>query len=621
MSVPVPPTDALVVFALIGMTLVFFVTEWLPTDITAIALVVVLFVLGDFTGITRPEEALAGFSAPATITIVAMYVLSASIQKTGLIERLGAWMARMIGGDERRMLTATVGITGSAAGLVNNTPVVAVFIPMITELADDANISPSKLLMPLSFAAMLGGTLTLLGTSTNVLTSDLTVQLTDHGPIGMFEFTPIGIVIFVVGASYLLFVGPRLIPARIQPGGTLTERFAVRNYLNRLRVRTSSPFVGQHIDVLLEENDSDIHVVQLRRPDPEAPDAEPNRFIPGRDDVVIEPNDRLVVRANLQTVNAWATEHDLVQRSREEVSAEDLHWPEEERELLTVVIPEGSAFIGETPKEARFREWHHITVLAIRRGADLRRDDIDDTPLEHGDSLLVQAERDALEFLQHEGDIVITNAHRGNGESEREVSHPELSQKTPIALGILAAVIIAAVLGVPIVIAGLGGIVLSIGTDCISPSDAYDAVSWNIIFLLAGVIPLGRAMQASGGAQYLGDLVLMASEFMPVIAVLGLFYLLTGFLANIITPVASVVLLAPVAVDSAIRLGSEPFSFLLAMMFAASAAFMTPVGYQTNLMVYGPGGYTFGDYVRVGAPLQGVLAIVTTLAVAGYWGI
>ena len=621
MSVPLPPADALVVFALIAATLIFFVTEALPTDITAIALLVTLFALGDYTGITTPTEALAGFSSPATITIVAMYVLSESVQETGVVQRLGAWMGRVTGGNERRMLGATVGVTGSAAGFVNNTPVVAVFIPMITGLADDANVSPSKLLMPLSFAAMLGGTLTLLGTSTNVLASDLAVELTDHGAIGMFEFTPIGILVFVVGATYLLFVAPRLLPARIKPGGTLMERFAVHEYLNRLRVRESSPFVGRHLDTLLESNGSDLQVVQLRRNEPDHPDADPEIFVPGRDDVVIQPEDRLTVRANLQVANRWATENDLAQRTREEVVDDDLHRPDEERQLVTVVVPEGSDFIGETPREARFREWHHTTVLGVRRGSELIRDSVDDIALQQGDALLVQAEEDALAFLQHAGDLVLTNSHGREYGSTRTTAPTALSPKAPLAIGIVAAVVVAAALGVPIVMAGLGGIVFTVATGCLRPSEAYDAVSWDIIFLLAGVIPLGRAMQATGGAQYLGDLVLVTSAFLPIVAVLGLFYVLTGLFANIITPVASVVLLVPVAVDTANRLGSDPFSFLLAVMFAASTAFMTPVGYQTNLMVYGPGGYTFGDYLRVGAPLQGILAIVTTLAIAGYWGI
>jgi di/tricarboxylate transporter len=468
---------------------------------------------------------------------------------------------------------------------------------------------------------MLGGTLTLLGTATNILASDLAAGLTDHGEIGMFEFTPVGILVFLVGASYLLLVAPRLIPARITPGGTLTERFAVHQYLNRLRVRESSPLVGEHLDSLLDTPGYDIRVVQLRRVDPEDPDADPLVFVPGRDDTVILPDDRLTVRANLQTVNQWATDLDLSQRAREDVVADDLHRPDAERRLVTAVLPEGSAFIGETPREARFREWHHTTVLAIRRGAELLRDDVDDTPLQQGDAILVQAEEDAIEFLQNEGDIVITNAHGWEPRTRKPQEPPPLSPKTGTAVGIVGAVVFAAVLGTPIVIAALAGVVLTIATGCLSPGDAYDAVSWNVIFLLAGVIPLGSAMQATGGAQYLGDLVLVSAQFLPLIAVLGLFYLLTGALANIITPVASVVLLIPIAVDTATRLGSDPFSFLLAVMFAASTAFMTPVGYQTNLMVYGPGGYTFGDYVRVGAPLQLILAVVTTAAIAAYWGI
>jgi len=263
-------------------------------------------------------------------------------------------------------------------------------------------------------------------------------------------------------------------------------------------------------------------------------------------------------------------------------------------------------------------------VLAIRRGPSIQRHELHDRVIESGDTLLLQTTEPAVDYLADAGDILVTehpDASLPDPDEADETLAP-LSPKTPLALATLAAVIAVAALGwVPIVIAALGGVFVMIATGCLTTADAYDAVSWNVIFLLAGVLPLGVAMQQTGGDALIASMLVGSADLLPVLGVLALFYVITALLASIITPVASVVLMIPIAVDTASRIGADGFAFLLAVTFAASGAFMTPIGYQTNLMVYGPGGYRFTDYLRVGGPLQLLLAGVVTLGIAAMWGV
>ncbi len=605
------PTGMVVVFALILVTVAMFVTEALPPDITAIGVIVALVVLGPWTGIT-PDEGLSGFSNTATVTILAMYVLSRGIQQTGVVRRLGAEVAHLTRGSEGRLLAAIIGLTGPIAGVINNTPVVAVFIPMVTDLANDAGVSPSKFLIPLSYASMLGGTLTLIGTATNLVASDLSASLIDH-PFSMFEFTALGVVVFLVGGAYLLTVGRALVPARVSPG-TRTERYGVHEYLARVSVPSRSPLVGQVASEVVRDahRDLDLDVLDVVRGS--------EHFVAIQSDRSLEARDVLTVRAAPETIEQFVDLVDLRLLPRASVGDEELDNPERSA-LAEIGLRSQSSLVGETIRDARLRERYDATVLAVRRkGGELVRENLGDTVLKAGDSLLVQTTGETVEYLMDLEEFLVTSEPPdGFVESVRQRG---LSPTTVPAILIVASVVaLAAAQVVPIVIAALGGVVAMVATGCLTASDAYDAVNWNVIFLLAGVIPLGLAMQETGGATFIAGLLVAQAQTLPPVVVLAMFYLLTGLLASVITPVASVVLLLPVAVDTARSIGGEPFSFVLAVTFAASTAFMTPVGYQTNLMVYTPGGYRFTDYVRVGAPLQALLTVVTTLGIALYWGV
>lgn len=608
------PTSALVVFALIGVALVSFVSEVIPTDVTAIGIVVALAALEPWTGVGA-RGAISGFASTATVTIVAMYMLSAGIQRTGLVQRLGVHLARLTRGSETRALAATIGTTGPIAGVVNNTPVVAVFIPMITDLAREAGISPSKLLMPLSYAAILGGTLTLIGTSTNLLASEFAATLLDRGPIGMFEFTGLGAIVLLVGLAYLMTVGRWLTPARVPVDADLVEEFELEDFLAELRVGPDSDAIGLPVAAIDGRTDGTVTPLRIRR--------NGETFLAAGSDQRLQAGDAVVVNGSRTTVNRFRQRLELDRVDHGGVTEETFADAESADRLGKAVVPETSRFLGETLSESRLKAFHGMTVLAIRRGNELIRTDLSDVPLEAGDLLLVQTTPESVEYFADGDDLLVIHEDALDrlDEADAEEIAP-LSPETPVAVAIMAAVVGTAALDVlPIVIAALGGVFAMIVTGCLSSADAYDAVSWNVVFLLAGVIPLGLAMEATGGAALIAEGLVATGSVLPLVAVLLLFYVVTGLLANVITPVATVVLMIPIAVDAAARLDANGFTFLLAVTFASATSFMTPIGYQTNLMVYGPGGYEFTDFLRVGGPLQLLLSVVTTLGIVAIWGL
>jgi len=627
--------DVLVVFALVLAALALFVSEVVPPDVTAIGVLVSLAVLAPFTGVSA-SKAIEGFASPAVVTIMAMYILSAGIEETGIVERLGSIMADVTGGDEGLLTGATVATTGISAGFVNNTPIVAVFIPLVTGLSERYGISPSKLLMPLSFAAMLGGTLTLVGTSTNLLASEYAREFFDE-PLGMFTVTPVGALVLVVGVVYLLTVGRRLVPERIPAAADFTQEFDMDRHLSQLVVRDDSALVGRTVSEALDDDRAVpdggrvAHAESERTPETESVaddldvdvlqvDRNGESFLAPASDVTILAGDVLTVRGNPQAVNRFAEAFRLRQLTRETVTEDDLSDGPGDGFLVEAVIPPDGSSAGRSLADLRLRERFDTTVLSVRRGRAILREELDAVELSPGDTLLLQTTTESIRYLQEAGYLLVTEGPPETAVSSDATETPPLDPKAPIALATLLGVVTVAGLElVPIYIAALGGVVAMVASGVLSANRAYDAVGWNVVFLLAGLLPLGVAMQATGGAALLGGLLVGLGDVLPPIALLAAVYLLTGLLSSVITPVATVVLLTPVAVDTASRLDVAGMPFLLIVMFAASTAFITPIGYQTNLMVYGPGGYRFTDFLRVGLPLQLILMVVTTLAVAVTW--
>jgi Di- and tricarboxylate transporters len=593
----------LVVLGLIAVVLVLFITEVIPIDITALGVIVAVVLLEPWTGV-GPTDGVAGFASSATITVLAMFVLSEGIRRTGVLRRVGNAIVEWARGSFYKQYGALIGLSGGTAGIINNTPVVAMMIPMAVNIARKTKTSPSKLLMPISFASMLGGMLTLIGTSTSILASDVSARLLDH-PFSMFEFTALGVLLLGTGLVYLMTVGHRLLPERIKPEEDLTDEFEMSGYLAEVVVTEESPLVGRTVRETLVQMELDLDIVQMRRGgEAFAAPLGPKEFRAG---------DVLLLRTNRDVLVELMDTQELEPVVRTKITEADFEIQEENEALVEVVLLSDNPLVGETLRSVTFAQRYDALVLALRRQGELLYDEIDAVPLQGGDTLLVQASGRAIEQFEQNRTFVVA-------QEEDEVSFR--SEKLPLALGIIGLVVgLAALEIVPILVSALGGVVAMVATGCVQPNEVYEAVDWSVIVLLAGLIPLGMAMERSGTAEYLAYGVTEMSAGLPAIALLLVFYVFTSLVTQLISNNASVILMIPMAVEAAQITGADPFSFVLAVTFAASGALLTPIGYQTNLMVYGPGGYRFTDFLRMGAPLQVLLAVATCVGIWGIWGV
>ncbi len=607
-DIPALSTEMLVVFAIIVLAVILFIAQPIPLDMTAMLVVVLLIVLGPWTMIT-PEEGIAGFANPATITVLMMFVLSEGIRQTGAIQLLGGYIASFAGNNKRRQLGSMIGVSGVSAGFINNTPVVALMIPLVSDLADRTNLSPSRLLIPISFASMMGGMLTLIGTSTNILASSIVARPEYLGePFSMFEFTALGAIVLVAGSVYLLIASPYLLPERIKAQSELMTEFGMASYLTEVVIPEGSPMIGVTVREALADLEVDLEVVTLVR--------HGDTFGTSVGSRQLREGDVLLVRSDREAILDVSDIEGLEFLPEVELSDTDLETDEPEPKpqvLAEVVVAPDGELVGETIASSRFRQRYDATVLAVRRGSEVVHRRMDQRRLRGGETLLVQASQEALDRLGNNRNVIVG----------QEFTRPNYRRsKLPLAIGIIAGVVGIAALGIfPILVSAIAGAVAMVFTGVLKPNEVYDAVDWSVIFLLAGLIPLGVAMEETEAADFLAGHAITLLGDINVVVALGLFYLFTAVLTNLLSNNASVVLMIPVAFDAATRLGGDPYAFVMAVVFAASTPFLLPVGYQTNLMVYGPGGYKFTDFARVGAPLQLILTVVTTLGIVAIWGV
>lgn len=587
--------DLVFVLALVVVTVVLFVAEKFPVDVVALMALGALLV----TGVLPPEEALRGFSNEAVITIGAMFVLSAGLNRSGTLDYFGV---RFRVAARKNIWTATFGlmvVVGVASAFINNTAVVAILLPVIVAVSRDLDLSASKLLMPLSFASMFGGVCTLIGTSTNLLVSSIAA---DHGldAFGMFEFSSLGLIFFALGIVYMLTVGLRLTPERRKPQD-LAQSWRMEEYLTELVLSPQSDSVGHTIADAPLTRDLDLDVVKVRRPG--------RGPLPTMTDMILEADDALVVRCNVSQLRRLLQKEGVIIEPRAKWQEEDL----EPREMILVeaVVAPNSMLVGETIRSSDFRERLGGTVIAIRHRGELKREDLHEVRLSAGDALLVETSRERLpQFRANDAFVLV---------SDQPLHEFRPSRAVP-ALVILALVVGTAAVGVaPIVASSTVGAIAMILTGCLTPEEAYRAVDWKIIFLLAGVLSLGAALEGTGGAELLSSLLAPVGEAWGPIALISAVYLATTVLTNMMSNNATAVLMAPIAIATAAAIGADARPFLVAVTFAASASFMTPVGYQTNTMIYGPGQYRFSDFIRVGGPLNVLFWLVATLMIPVFW--
>lgn len=583
--------EMLIVLGVIVLAVFLFASEKIPVDLTAIIVMAVLLL----TGIVTPQEGLSGFSNMATVTVGAMFILSAALQKTGAVNFLGSISSKVFNFNFWIGLIGTMILVGVISAFVNNTPVVAVFIPILLGLSAKNKISPSKLLMPISFASMFGGVCTLIGTSTNILVSSIAVQ---HGlpAFGMFEFTKMGLIFFTAGIIYMVIFGVRIIPVR-SAGVELTEKYKMRDYLTDIVLLSGAKSIGMRVADSPLVKELEIDVLEVIR--------NGQRLLVPVSDIVLQENDLLRVRCDIKQLQELKDRVGIQMKSDCELHEKDFQC--EALMLTEVVIAPNSRLIGKTIKSSYFRNIFRATALALRHRGQLLNKGFADTPLNAGDAILVETRKENYATLKNNSNFVIVS----------DVEAPQYRKEKIIpALLIVSGVIIAAATGVSsIMVSAIIGAVLLVAAGCISLEEAYDSVDWKVIFLLGGIISLGVALEKTGAAMYLsGKMIDILGDMGPV-AIVAALYILTSLLTETMSNNATAVLLAPIAIAAASAMGVSPKPFLMAVAFAASASFMTPVGYQTNTMIYGVGQYRFSDFIKVGTPLNLIFLILATLLI------
>jgi di/tricarboxylate transporter len=571
--------DAWILLLVLVSATVLLATERLRADLVAM-LVLATLVL---TRILDADEALSGFSNPATITVAAMFVLSAGLRASGVIQVLGDRLLKY-GPDSPTALILLIGLAVAPfSAFINNTAAVAIFLPLALRACRGHGISPSQIMMPMSFFAMLGGTCTLVGTSTNILVS---AAAEDHGaaPFGMFEFTKLGLIILGICGAYLVLVGRHLIPVRIKVE-SLTEGHQLNRYLTEIVVLEGSTLIGQTIAEAQLGSKFDLEVLGHVR------EKAMRSAVDGFGEMRV--GDILLVQAPASMLVQLRDKAGISVRPQKKHDDSDLR--SGDQVLFEAVITSHSELEGRTLKDVDFRNSFGATALAIRRGGQDILEKIGHIRLRLGDELLVLAPRKSFSKLRKQRAFIVM----------QELDLRTLNVTQAITAGvIITAVVAIAALGLyPIVTTAIVGCVAMVLTGCLPIRRVYREIDWVVIILLAGLIPLGVALDKTGVAADAAELLLKVSGgFGPHFA-LGLFVLLTAALTGAMSNTATAALLAPMAIQLAMVLDVDARPFLVGLTFAASAAFYTPIGYQTNLLVYGPGGYRFMDYVRVGGPL------------------
>lgn len=591
--------EVLWMLGLVALTLTLFVLEWFPIEVTALALLGILLL----TGTMSLDLAISGFSNKAVLTIGSLFVLSHGLFKTGLLEIAADYLGRKVG--QRSWLGIGIFLTVASvlSGFLNNTAVVALFIPLAISLCRRFQISPSQVLIPLSYLSILGGMLTLIGTSTNLLVSALG-EAAGLAPLGMFEVTRLGILTLAFGLLYVLLLAPRLLPPRVDVS-SLTGKYEMKPYLTELRVTSDSALAGKSVQEAQIAERYDVSLLSIIR--------KGRRLYEDLNREPLQPGDVLIVQGKMDDV--VALRNDLKVALLSDIKLSDPELSGEGQIIVEGLVPPNSSLVGRTLKEIDFRRHFGAFVMAIRRHGSTLHSRLARIPLKGSDALLMTLPKARLPELRRSEEILVL--------SELELSlHRHRFWWVPVVL--LPLIVLLAALGVADILQGaLLGCILLLILGVVKPQEAYQAIDWPVIFLIAAFVPVGEAMVRTGTAEFLASLLLSLSGGFPEglrpQATLALIYLLTSLMTQMVSNNAAAIIITPVSLSLAAGLGLDPRPFLIAVCFAASAEFMTPMGYQTNMMVYAPGGYRFLDYTRFGAPLNLGCWLLASTLIPTFW--
>ncbi|MCB9274593.1 MAG: SLC13 family permease [Lewinellaceae bacterium] len=593
--------DAAITLALIVLALILFATEVFSVDLVAMLIMAGLVL----TGVITPQQGVAGFSNNATITVAFMFVLSAALLKTGALQALAHRLSGVFSKNYKLGIVMMMMLIAPISALVNNTPVVAVFIPVVIQIAYASGQSPTKMLIPLSYASILGGMCTLIGTSTNILVSGIAEKSGVDG-FSMFLLTPVGLVLMLAGSLYMYFIGIRLLPSH-EKSAEVAERFALHDYLTEIELLEGSALDGVRImdSSLVKELEMDIIEVARRE----------ERLILPPGDFALQAGDILKIRCDVQKVKALKERVKIVEDATLQVGGNSL--AEKNTVLVEMVVTVGSSLENQTLRSLDFRRKYRGIPLAIRHRDEVLHEHLYSVALRSGDIILAEVKAHYVKELKR--------LQSGRGApfvllSEEALTDFNKRQFLLVAGVMLSLIVMATLELLPIMMGAISGVLLLVLLGTLSMKEVYQAINWKIIFLLAGSLSLGEAMKNSGLDMMIADTLITRLGGWGPIAILSGLYLLTSLLTEVMSNNATAALLAPIAIATGAHLGLSPVPFLVAVTLAASCSFMTPIGYQTNAMVYSAGNYRFSDFFRVGGLLNLLCWLIATFLIPMVYG-
>ena len=589
---------ALITLLILTGSIVLFIGGWLAPELTGLLAAALLIV----TGVLKPAEAVEGFGSPALITLMGLFVLSAGLFRSGGLDRLRA----LIGSDAirspKRMIALMVGAVAPVSAFVPNTPIVASLLPVVESWCQRRGISPSKVLLPLSCATVLGGTMTLLGSSVNLLASEVSSKL-GYGAFGLFSFTAIGIGVWLVGGVLMVLLADRFLPDRGTDDDDLIANLSSSGYLTEVEIPVGSELIGQSLHGSRLQRRFDVDVLELHR--------ENERFLPPLADRTLALGDRLLLRCSREDLLRLQQDHTVVLApTPDEPGTPD---QQNNQRMVEVLLPSGSALAGDCLRDLRFRQRYNATVLALRRGNAVLRESLGRAQLREGDVLLLQGPKDAIRGLQANNDLVVLE--------QLEKDLPTVSRKS-VALLIGALVILLPSFEIiPLVASVLLGTVAMVASGCLRAGELQRAIRLDVILLLGSLASFSVALEKTGLATAFAKALLLGLENWPVYAALLVVFLFTTLLTEVMSNAATVAMVIPIAGQLAVGLEQPPMAFIYAVLFGASQSFLSPVGYQTNLMVFGPGRYRFLDIARYGFPLTIAMTLVVPFLISRWFGL
>jgi di/tricarboxylate transporter len=587
--------DIALTLLIILAALVLFATEKLRVDVVAMLVLISVGVLG----LIPREELFSGFSNSAVITVWAVYMVSGGLFKTGVADAMGRAILRVAGNHETSLIAIIMLTVGLISAFMNNVGAVAMLLPAVVGISRQTKVPVSKMLIPLAFASLLGGKMTLIGTPANILATGI---LAERGlpTFGFFEFTPMGIVVLATGILYMVLVGKRLLPLREGAHGK-EDVLRLRDYVTEVRVSPGSPLDGKTLFESRLGEEYDLTVLAIERENGEQPVLHRDTQIRSEDLLIVESSASNLMAACKSLGLSIVVDYELELDSLE---------PGDVQVIETTLAP-NSHIAGQSLREARFRDRYGFTALAISSRGQVITQRLGDVPLHFGDALLLQGPQHRVGGLLEGDDFLVL-----------EPDEPETfrRRKAPIAVGaLLLAIVLTIFGGVDIALAMVIAAMIMILSGSLTIEEAYESVDWRTVFLVAGMLSLGLAMEETGTARFIADLMLgVFGPYGPLATLAGI-YLLAALITQPMSNAAAIVLITPIALDTAFGLGANYKTFTMAVVIGAATSFLSPVGHKANVLVFGPGGYKFTDYARVGALLTIVLLIVSMIFLPIFW--